>query len=280
MLKSALKSKRKRGRRNSLMANNFSKELDRVIVTATLYRPSFTNPFEKRHGIAAKRVARVHGANLAWTIGGGRSITETTPSVFIGSIRGCSVCDVDALRARSSAELRSRASVNRVQIGRQGVEEAGLMGIRRQFRVRNLSSWNVTGILANLFFLRSTREGVKLDGLQNEFLSWRVMGGLAASNRNNCPSFRSRTRKESWDLKLTRFDDLGSRTDVVDKILWSVHWFVMYLYKRSAIVSPFSIFPRFSSSISIWYSVTLQLRSRTILHFYLPKITKNNEKFR
>lgn len=72
-----LKSKRKRGRRNSLMANNFSKELDRVIVTATLYRPSFTNPFEKRHGIAAKRVARVHGANLAWTIGGGRSITET-----------------------------------------------------------------------------------------------------------------------------------------------------------------------------------------------------------
>lgn len=206
MLKSALKGKRKRGRRNSLMANNFSKELDRVIVTATLYRPSFTNPFEKRHGIAAKRVARVHGANLAWTIGGGRSITETTPSVFIGSIRGCSVCDVDALRARSSAELRSRASVNRVQIGRQGVEEAGLMGIRRQFRVRNLSSWNVTGILANLFFLRSTREGVKLDGLQNEFLSWRVMGGLAASNRNNCPSFRSRTRKESRDLKLTRFD--------------------------------------------------------------------------
>lgn len=166
-----LKSKRKRGRRNSLMANNFSKELDRVIVTATLYRPSFTNPFEKHHGIAAKRVARVHRANLAWTIGGGGSITETAPSVFIGSIRGCSVCDVDALRARSSAELRSRASVNRVQIGRQGVEEAGLMGIRRQFRVRNLSSWNVTGILANLFFLRSTREGVKLDGLQNEFLS-------------------------------------------------------------------------------------------------------------
>lgn len=78
MLKSALKGKRKRGRRNSLMANNFSKELDRVIVTATLYRPSFTNPFEKRHGIAAKRVSRVHGANLAWTIGGGRSITETS----------------------------------------------------------------------------------------------------------------------------------------------------------------------------------------------------------
>lgn len=48
------------------------------------------------------------------------------------------------------------------------------MGIRWQFRVRNLSSWNVTGILANLFFLRPTpraREGVKLDGLQNEFLS-------------------------------------------------------------------------------------------------------------
>lgn len=37
----------------------------------------------------------------------------------------------------------------------------------------NLSFWNVTGMLANLFFLRpgSQLEGVKLDGLQNGFLS-------------------------------------------------------------------------------------------------------------
>lgn len=179
-------------------ATNFCK----VVVTATLYRSSFTNPFEERHGIASKRSWR--NELLAFTGhgqwgGGGRSITETTPSVFTGSIRG-SVCDVDSMhRARGPAlaELRSRAYVGWIglQIGRQGVEEARLMGIRRQFRVRNLSSWNVTGILVNLFFLRSTREGVKLDGLQNEFLSWRVMGGLAASNRNNCPSFRSRTTR-------------------------------------------------------------------------------------
>lgn len=180
-------------------ATNFCK----VVVTATLYRSSFTNPFEERHGIASKRSWRnelLAFTGLIWHGqwgGGGRSITETTPSVFTGSIRG-SVCDVDSMhRARGPAlaELRSRAYVGWIglQIGRQGVEEARLMGIRRQFRVRNLSSWNVTGILANLFFLRPTREGVKLDGLQNEFLSWRVMGGLAASNRNNCPSFRSRT---------------------------------------------------------------------------------------
>lgn len=50
-------------------------------------------------------------ANLAWTMGGGRSITETTASVFIGLIRR-----FDAWCARSGAESRERRS-NR--IGRQ-----------------------------------------------------------------------------------------------------------------------------------------------------------------
>lgn len=80
------------------------------------------------------------------------------------------------MRAVRRGITESRGRIGSVDKGGGGAEEeeAKLMGIRRQFRVRNLSSWNVTGILANLFFLRPTpraREGVKLDGLQNEFLS-------------------------------------------------------------------------------------------------------------
>lgn len=187
------------------------------------------------------------------------------------------------LRRRSDA-LRgiTLASVGRIQapwIGRQGVVEgAGLMGIRRQFRVRNLSSCGTWREFWRICFSFVFDEGGCKIGWVAKWILIVTGEWVALPNRNNCPSFRSRTKilgtaKFRINSGSTEKQMLSIRRD---KILWFVHWFVSV---QGIVLDFSSIFFQHFDTV-FFNNFNLELRFRTIIQFYLPKITRNIEKFR
>lgn len=177
---------------NSLMASDFS--------TAGSLPPRFiaapfTNPFEERDGIAWRNELLAFTGLIQHGQWGevGRLRSKLRHPYSSGrSVAAPSATSIDALRGITLA------SVGRIQapwIGRQGVVEgAGLMGIRRQFRVRNLSSCGTWREFWRICFSFVFDEGGCKIGWVAKWILIVTGEWVALPNRNNCPSFRSRTK--------------------------------------------------------------------------------------